>query len=157
MSRWEIENAITTDIKVERSYGYEDGKSLETVFYYTNTDPLYPVDTRGYTRVVSINPVDYKNTKSTAYPYITIDGEKKTVDYHRDTTRVLTFPLTLPKSIIDGTSPRNLSKKELTLDLSGNGLKIRIILDNLSLRNPLDTSTGSVYLGSTTGIALVRE
>ncbi len=157
VSRWEIENAITTDIKVERSYGYEDGKSVETVFYYTNTDSLYPIDTRGYTRVVSINPIDYKNTKSTAYPYVTVDVEKKIVEYHRDTTRVLTFPLVLPKSIIDGTSPRNLSKKELTLDLSGNGLKIELIFDNLSLRNPLDTSTGSVYLGSTSGIALVRE
>ncbi len=119
VSRWDVESVIMTDIHVERSYGYA-GEKVEPTFFYSTTESLYPIDTRGYRSMIAINPYEYKSqTEKKVYPYISYDSEKNTFIYQKDENNIIPLTVVMPPKFRDGTSPRTLTKNELTFDAVG--------------------------------------
>ncbi len=155
-SQWEIESTITENIKVEISYGYdENSKNTTAVWYYATKEPLYPVDVKGYTRIVSV--LSPQSGVTELYPYVSLDMTKMTIVYHQSEKKIFSYPLALPAWLLDGDTVRELSKDELTFDVTGSGVTLKVVLQNLSVRNPSYTGSIEPYMSGVNGIALVKE
>lgn len=76
------------------------------------------------------------------YPYITINPDTSTLGYHRGSGDIVSIPLVPSSELLDSTIRTNLEQKDLTFEVSGKNLEIRILLQNFAIKNPTYTGTG---------------
>lgn len=159
VSRWEISPGIKEAIKVQRYYGKAYGTEEEPYFYYNVMSKTYPyptpLDIRGYTKLVTVYGIDQWS------PAPDYQGDRVRIDV---TGRILTYetssgntiiPFVLPDSFFDGTHARETNQSDMTFDVTGSGITLKLYIQNIAVLNP--AYTGKVdYLPGVSGFALVK-
>ncbi|MDD5770339.1 MAG: DUF4153 domain-containing protein [Candidatus Gracilibacteria bacterium] len=141
----EIVNEITTKIKVTY-YSYQDNNP-ETI-YFSNAYSVFPIDTKGYSKimrldsnsVININNAEIELIINSQYfDYIDIKEIKdKILIYHQKTKNT---SLTLDESIYD---------------LKGKKGEYRVILENITLKNPNYKGNQKLFSTSIYGYILIK-
>lgn len=166
ISKWQIVSTVTEAIGV--SYRYENAATQTTTSKYKsymardgyNIDILYPLDTKGYDRLVRV----YGNAYGVGTPlpseYITIDPDDERMILHTGTgARVFlvgSYNRNLEKKYLN-IENNTLDQKDLVFMTSSGGVDIKIILQNYAIKNPNYTSTDKIYNSyAISGYALIK-
>jgi hypothetical protein len=171
--KYQIVNAVTEYIRVERIYGYNDeyNTNNESSFWYDTQNAQYPegensymqslyiklpLNITGYSRII---PVYGVNMGLPANGYtadrLRVDIAKKQMIYETSSGNIL-IPFSLPESLLDGSHPREILPEEVTFDVSGSGITLRVYLQSFSVPNPQYTGTEKVA-SRVNGFALIKD
>ncbi len=168
MSPYEIQSTIVNELKVQR-YNYDDTarEFREQEYLSYNVDyqtSQFPLSITGYDRIVSVMNMDdakYPNT-NLKYPYIAIDRDTEKVTYYTATGVARTFTLIIPEKLKDSATFSTLPPEDLIFDIADDTVSIRLVLQNLEVKNPrfiptLDDGVSLPYGRWATGLALIKE
>jgi hypothetical protein len=90
-----------------------------------------------------------------------IDPDGEMVSYHSASGIIQKLPLILPEKLRDSATSSTQDQKDMTFDLSNQTLTIRLMLQNLTVKNPRylsgSTDTDPYPMNNISGYALVRE
>jgi hypothetical protein len=161
LSKWEIISTVTDAIKVQMSYSYDNEQNNQYISYNTSnySGAPYPIalDSK-YTKIVSVMwKSDGISPDINSYPYIRIDIETNTLEYYKSPDIIITLPIPIPKDLINTTTPTTLEQKDLTFNMEGNGLSIKLLLQNYAIKNPEYTGKEKSWYFHISGIALVKD
>lgn len=142
MSPYEIQSTIVNELKVQR-YNYDDTarEFREQEYLSYNVDyqtSQFPLSITGYDRIVSVMNMDdakYPNT-NLKYPYIAIDRDTEKVTYYTATGVARTFTLIIPEKLKDSATFSTLPPEDLIFDIADDTVSIRLVLQNLEVKNP---------------------
>ena len=161
LSKWDIINEVTEQIKVQRNYEYsQSSKNSKYLQFNANQKGYWPypldIDDK-YNKIINV----YKDEKSTVYyqsypyPFITIDLDENILKYHKSENNIHILPLVLNTNLNKDT-PSNLEQQDLIFKISDNTIDIKLVLQNFAIKNPEYTWWWNNYY-TIYGIALVKE
>jgi hypothetical protein len=169
-SYWDIQSAITSELKVQR-YPFDDTKRefTEQEYLSYNVDynkGQYPLDVRGYDTLLQVTTESEPRVPNPEiiYPYITINPDTMEVRYHRTKDDTKTYTLAIPEKLRDSATLSTVTSEELTFTLADADTEIRLALQSLTVKNPryippadapTRNITSSIAWGF--GVALVKE
>lgn len=118
---------------------------------------LYPLDTKGYDRIVAIRSLGQIDV--IAYPYISWDPETNRARYHISSEVGEDFTLSLPADLTQR-SPSEIAVQDLTFRVKNTQREFVLVFTNLPIKNPKYITTtvddAHRYL-FVEGVALVRD
>ena len=159
ISTWSVISIVTQKIKVQADYGYTDAENNKYIQMNTNFkgDGVYPLSLEWwYTTLVRVYGERDGVGFDSLYPYITINPDTSTLGYHRGSGDIVSIPLVPSSELLDSTIRTNLEQKDLTFEVSGKNLEIRILLQNFAIKNPTYTGTGWYEYYTISGVGLVK-
>lgn len=94
---------------------------------------LYPLDTKGYDRMVAIRSAS--QTDNIVYPYISWDPETNTARYHISPERGEDFTLSFPADLTQR-SPSDIGVQDLTFRVKNTQRELVLVFTHLPVKNP---------------------
>jgi hypothetical protein len=168
-SYWEIQSAITSELRVQR-YTFDDEKRTFTESEYLSynidySKGQYPLNVRGYDTILQItnNISDKSQHQNVTYPYITLDVDDEKIVYMSEWWVVRDFSITFPEKLKNSSTLSPLSQEDLTFVVADDTMEIQLLFQSLMIRNPryippADAPTKNiVHMDISSGIALVKE
>jgi len=151
-------------------YQFDDTKrefpEQEYLTYYTEyQSSQFPMSVTGYDSVIqvmNISDAKYLSADQVKYPYVTINPENKEVSYFTASGVSVNFTLSIPEKLLNSATFSNVPASDLTFDVQNDSLKLHLVLQSLTLKNPqyipnTDSNIKTTsYIGGGAGIALVK-
>lgn len=166
ISKWEIVSAVASSIKVQESYAYDNVLTTKYIQYnvdYKYDFSYYPLEIdSGYTKIVNVSWINSEEHRtSKIYPYITINPDTSTLQYHESSGSTEELILKFPIELTQTSNARSIEQEKLIFTLSSEKRDIKILLQNFAVKNPEFTGSGNQDSNqdyySINGIGLVKE
>lgn len=169
VSSWELQSGIAQELKVTK-YIYDDEKQVfpEQEYLSYNVNAIggqFPLSVAGYDMIIQVmSDYDekYQDFSRMRYPYVTIDPSTSQVNYFTSSGNSVWFKLTLSEKLLDSSTLATVSPEDLTFDFENDTLKLHLVLQSLTIKNPKytppndKTEAVNTYIGGWYGVALVK-
>lgn len=170
VNSWEIQGNIAQELKVTK-YIYDDQKREfpEQEYLYYNVNALwgqFPLNIDWYDTLLQVlgdSEAKYQDATRVQYPYITINPNTNQANYYTSSWISIPFKLEMSEKLLNSSTLPSVSSDDLTFDLENDTLKIRLVLQSLTIKNPRyiqPPDTGKVespYISWGYGLALVKN
>lgn len=161
-AKYQIVNAVTEYIKVERTYGYVDEIVVPKYLEFHNYKDPYPLTVTWYDRIVNVYGTGqyYKGGSGNPTEYITIDPDTQSMTYYRGDVILWSVPIPWKPQLDPSLAGREVSQEDLIFQIKHEKYDIRLELQNYAIRNPeyIDhNNKDPSFYYSISGIALIRE
>ena len=172
-SYWQIQTTIMTELRVQR-YPYDDMKREFTESeYLTYTvdyqKSQYPLDVKGYDRVLQVVNENETKYNTPSYPYMTINTDTMKASLVSASGVTRTYALILSENLLDSATLSQVTADKLTFTLMDDRYEIRLFLQSLTVKNPryapsadsqmsnINDKMNIAYIWGATGLALIKE
>lgn len=139
MSKWEVVEKITSNIKVRTYYDNWDYTSSH-IYLYNEKWWVFPLDINWYSKIINI----LAYTTDTNPFYAKIDADKKTLEIIENNIIIENINIeNVINKLYDSykASSTNLSKDEMTFELKWEKYNLLLILESISIKNNDYTGT----------------
>jgi len=134
-SSWEYVNKITETIKVESYSKYDSVNNRPTLYFSTNNNKIFPLDTSDSKNLYKIDIYSYKNDSNNSY-----DKESDTITIKNNNKIITKITLSEIKeellSKYKGDRNNELNTDEMTFEISNQYWNFILILTSLNIKNP---------------------
>jgi len=134
ISKWEIVEKITSNIKV-RSYYENDKYETNHVYLYIDEAWIFPIELESYTNMIKVMNYTVENNNF----YAKIDTSKNTLEIIKDNVVIDTINIEeISKTLYENykeTYLNNLSKEKMSFKLKSNKYEMNLILESINIRN----------------------
>lgn len=147
-SSWEIVDGITKIIKVKSYFENMDDSQLETLYFYIDGgEGLFPLDIVWYSKIMRINEsrliwINDRYTKDSSLNSV-VDFVNETLEINENGKIFDTLDIKPIIKNLENTyktdKKTSLSRKNMIYEIAGKNGNYKIILENISIKNPFYT------------------
>ena len=155
-NKWLIVSKLTEMIKVQTYYGADAGEMPYLSFRIADTDSIYPLDIRGYSRFYRINDSFKPGESKTAHVRVEYDATTQSLVFKQGEKTIESVDLTAKIHAFQETYKKTRESQLPAVDMTYVNGKYKIIFENLEIKNPEYTGSDKSTYNYVNGFVLAR-